>query len=407
MIWKINISKWFSWLNLGIKDPETASLVEVMLQIAVICLIAFLFTLFLRKGVMRLLAKVVKRTKTKWDDVFLDEHVFQRIFNLIPPLFIDFAFKIVYGKWEHIELFHRFIVAWILVVAGYVIVTVLDAINRIYESSPVARDRPIKVFVQVIKIFVVSAVVITIVSVFIGESPRNLLVGLGAFAAVLMLVFKDAILGFVAGVQLLSNQMVRIGDWIVMPSNNANGTVLEINLYTVKVQNWDMTITTVPTYQLVSNSFTNWRGMQESAGRRIMRSINIDMNSVHFLSDEEIAMLRKSDVLKGYIEDILPVLTEQNKGKGDVLDERRLTNLGIFRQYAVRKLEANPNLNMDMTYMVRQLQPSATGIPLEIYCFSRIQEWVAYEKVQSDIFDHLLAVMPYFHLRIYQYPSKL
>lgn len=407
MMLKIDLSKWFSWLNLGIENPETASVVEVVLQIVVICLVAFLVTFLIRKGTIKLLTGVIHKTKTKWDDIFLEERVFQKIFNLIPPVFIDFAFKIVYGKWEHIELFHRFIVAWILVVAGYVIVSVLDAINRIYESYPVARDRPIKVFVQVIKIFVVSAVVITIVSEFIGESPRNLLVGLGAFAAVLMLIFKDAILGFVAGVQLLSNQMVRIGDWIVMPSNNANGTVLEINLYTVKVQNWDMTITTVPTYQLVSNSFTNWRGMEESAGRRIMRYISIDMLSVHFLSDEEVDMLRKSEVLKEYIEDILPVLTEQNKGKEDVLDERRLTNLGVFRQYAVRKLQANPNLNMDMTYMVRQLQPTATGIPLEIYCFSRIQEWVAYEKVQSDIFDHLLAVMPYFHLRVFQYPSKL
>ena len=251
----------------------------------------------------------------------------------------------------------------------------------------------------------ISAIIITIVSEFIGESPRNLLVGLGAFAAVLMLIFKDAILGFVAGVQLLANQMVRIGDWIVMPSNNANGTVLEINLYTVKVQNWDMTITTIPTYQLVSASFTNWRGMQESAGRRIMRYINIDMLSVHFLSDEEIDTLRKSNVLKGYIEDMLPKLDEQNKGISDVLDKRKLTNLGVFRQYAVRWLEANPDLNIDMTYMVRQLQPTATGLPLEVYCFSRIQEWVAYEKVQSDIFDHLLAVIPYFNLRIYQYPE--
>ena len=297
--------------------------------------------------------------------------------------------------------------AWILVVAGFVIVAVLDAINRIYDSYPIAKDRPIRVFVQVIKIFVISAIIITIVSEFIGESPRNLLVGLGAFAAGLMLIFKDAILGFVAGVQLLANQMVRIGDWIVMPSNNANGTVLEINLYTVKVQNWDMTITTIPTYQLVSDSFTNWRGMEEAAGRRIMRYINIDMLSVHFLSDEEIDTLRKSIVLKGYIEDMLPKLNEQNEGKSDVLDERRLTNLGVFRQYAVRKLETNPDLNMNMTYMVRQLQPTATGIPLEIYCFSRKQEWVAYEKVQSDIFDHLLAVIPYFNLRIYQYPEMI
>ena len=405
MLLKIDINKWFSWLNLGIKDPSTASAVEVLLQIAVICLIAFLFTFFLRKGITRVIGGMVRRTKTKWDDIFFEERVFQKIFNLIPPIFIDFAFKIVYGKWQHIELFHRFIVAWILVVAGFVIVAVLDAINRIYDSYPIAKDRPIKVFVQVIKIFVISAIIITVISEFIGESPRNLLVGLGAFAAVLMLIFKDAILGFVAGVQLLANQMVRIGDWIVMPSNNANGTVLEINLYTVKVQNWDMTITTIPTYQLVSASFTNWRGMEEAAGRRIMRYINIDMLSVHFLSDEEIDTLRKSNVLKGYIEDMLPKLNEQNKGKSDVLDERKLTNLGIFRQYAVRKLEANPDLNMGMTYMVRQLQPTATGIPLEVYCFSRKQEWVAYEKVQADIFDHLLAVIPYFNLRIYQYPE--
>lgn len=274
-ILKMNISRWFSWLNLGIKDPATATLVEVMLQVVVICLIAFLFTYLLRKGMTRLIGKIVRRTKTKWDDIFFEEHVFQKIFNLIPPVFIDFAFKIVYGQWEHVVLFHRCIVAWILVVACMVIVGVLDAVNRIYESYPIAKDRPIKVFVQVIKIFIVSAVIITIVSEFIGESPRSLLVGLGAFAAVLMLIFKDTILGFVAGVQLLTNQMVRIGDWIVMPSNNANGAVLEINLYTVKVQNWDMTITTIPTYQLVSESFTNWRGMQESAGRRIMRYLNI------------------------------------------------------------------------------------------------------------------------------------
>ena len=169
MILKIDLSKWFSWLNLGIKNPETASLVEVMLQVIVICLIAFLVTFLLRKGITKVIAGVVHRTKTKWDDVFLEERVFQKFFNLIPPVFIDFAFKIVYGKWEHIELFHRFIVAWILVVAGFVIVAILDSINRIYESYPVARDRPIKVFVQVIKIFVVSAVIITIVSEFIGD----------------------------------------------------------------------------------------------------------------------------------------------------------------------------------------------------------------------------------------------
>mgnify|MGYP000951527799 CR=1 FL=1 len=193
MLLKIDINKWFSWLNLGIKDPSTASAVEVLLQIVVICLIAFLFTFFLRKGITRVIGGMVRRTKTKWDDIFFEERVFQKIFNLIPPIFIDFAFKIVYGKWQHVELFHRFIVAWILVVAGFVIVAVLDAINRIYDSYPIAKDRPIKVFVQVIKIFVISAIIITIVSEFIGESPRNLLVGLGAFAAVVKNPFMAAV----------------------------------------------------------------------------------------------------------------------------------------------------------------------------------------------------------------------
>lgn len=404
---KIDLHRWFSWLNLGIKDPETASAVEVMLQVVVICFVAWFITFVFRKVATVFIKGMVGRTKTKWDDVFFEERVFQKTFNLIPPIFIDFAFKMVYGTWEEIDLFHHFVVAWIMIVSGSILVAVLDAINRIYESYPTAKDRPLRAFVQLIKIFIISAIIITIVSEFIGESPRNLLVGLGAFAAVLLLIFKDAILGFVAGVQLLANQMVRIGDWIVMPSNNANGTVLEISLYTVKVQNWDMTITTIPTYQLVSNSFTNWRGMEEAAGRRIMRYISIDIGSVHFLSDEEIEALRKSEFLKGYIEDILPVLSEQNKGKGVVLDERRLTNLGIFRQYTELQLRANPDVNVDMTHMVRQLQPTATGIPLEVYCFSRKQEWVAYEKVQSDIFDHILAVMPYFHLRIFQYPAKL
>lgn len=404
---KMDWHRWFSWLDLGITDPETAPTLEIVIQLIVIVIIAWLLTFIARKWIVKLVAQMVRRTKTKWDDILLQERFFEKLFNLIPPIFIDFAIRFVYGDWEKIDTFHHLIVVWILIVTGFIMITAMDAANKIYESYPIARDRPIKVFIQVAKIFVFSAIFITIISIFIGESPRNLLVGLGAFAAVLMLIFKDSILGFVAGVQLLANQMIRIGDWIVMPSNNADGTVLEINLYTVKVQNWDMTITTIPTYQMVSASFTNWRGMQESDGRRIMRWVNIDMHSVHFLSDDEIAVLRKSEFLKGYIESILPEIDKANEGKEDILDERRLTNLGVFRHYAVLRLKANPDINLNMTYMVRQLQPTPTGIPLEIYCFSKNQEWVAYEKIQSDIFDHLLAVIPYFNLQVFQYPNRI
>lgn len=200
--------------------------------------------------------------------------------------------------------------------------------------------------------------------------------------------------------------MVRIGDWIVMSKNNANGTVLEINLYTVKVQNWDMTISTIPTYQMVSESFTNWRGMEESRGRRIMRSVNIDIHSVHFLSPDEIEGFRTSGFLKDYLESMMLKLTDVNKDKETLLDERKLTNIGVFRQYMELWIEANPYINNDMTHMVRQLQPGPTGMPIEIYCFSAKQEWLAYEKVQADIFDHVMAVIPQFNLKVFEYPSE-
>jgi len=407
IVQRVDWSKWFSWMSLGVSDPETASVVAIMMQVTLIGMVAWLLTFIARKWISLLIAKVLKRTKTRWNTVLLEERFFQKFFNLIPPIFIDIAFKTIYGDWKMVIDWHRLLVIWILLVVGFILVTVLDVANKIYQSYPISKDRPLNVFIQVAKIFIFSALLITCVSIFIGESPRNLLVGLGAFAAVLLLIFKDSILGFVAGVQLLANKMIRIGDWIVMPTNQANGLVLEINLYTVKVQNWDMTITTIPTYQLVSQSFTNWRGMEESGGRRIMRWVLIDMQSVHFLSREEIDDLRKSEILKGYIETILPKMDEHNKGKESVLDESRLTNLGVFRQYATLCLQANQEINAEMTCMVRQLQPTATGIPLEIYCFSRNKNWVAYEKIQADIFDHLLAVITYFNLKIFQYPDQI
>lgn len=334
-----------------------------------------------------------------------EERFFSKLAYLIPPITAYVALN--FWEWKYADIIKRFVDVWMIIACMFIITTLLNTINKIYESYPIARNRPIKVFIQVLKIFVYSCVVVSVVSVLLNKSPEHLIVGLGAFAAVLLLIFKDSILGFVAGIQLIANNMVRIGDWIVMPNNNADGEVLEINLYTVKVQNWDKTISTIPTYKLVSESFTNWRGMQESSGRRIKRSVSIDINSVHFLTHDEIERLKASDFLKNYIDDVLPRLTQYNESKETVLDEQKLTNLGVFRKYLEAWLEVNQDINKEMTHMVRQLQPAATGIPIEIYCFSARQDWVPYEQVQSDIFDHVLAVVPHFNLRIFQYPTNI
>ena len=334
-----------------------------------------------------------------------DRRFFTRFAWMITPMVVQIG--CIYLEWDFGSLINKVLNIWIVVSIAFLISAILDGINRIYETYSMARNQPIKVFIQVIKIFIYCLLTIIIVSIILNKDPQTLVVGLGAFAAVLMLIFKDTILGFVAGVQLMSNKMVKLGDWIVMPSANADGEVLEINLITVKVQNWDKTISTIPTYKLVSESFTNWSGMEESNGRRIKRSVNIDVQSIHYLSEEELEELRKSILLKDYISRKMEELAEYNRSRENPLDTRRLTNIGTFREYMESWIVANPNIAKDMTFMVRQLQPGPTGVPLEIYCFSRLQKWVDYERVQSDLFDHLYAVLPLFNLRIFQYPSDL
>ena len=356
-----------------------------------------------RKWLSKLLKKVVGKTKSTWDDILYDQGFFRKLASLIPPFTAYIVLTFI--TWEYKYVLRRLVDIWLIIVTLFIITSLLNAINKIYESYPVSKNRPITFFIQLIKVFLYTVVVITVVSVLVNKSPEHLIVGLSAFAAVLLLIFKDSILGFVAGIQLTSNNMIRIGDWIQMDKNNANGVVLEVNLYTVKVQNWDMTISMVPTYQLVSESFTNWRGMQESPGRRIMRSINIDIDSVHFLSHDEVVKFASSAFLKDYIDQMVAKLGDINKDKITILDERKLTNIGIFRYYMDAWIEANPDINTNMTHMVRQLQPGPTGMPIQIYCFSAIQEWVTYEKVQADIFDHIMAVLPEFGLKVFEYKS--
>lgn len=297
---------------------------------------------------------------------------------------------------------------WIVVAIAMLLTSFMDGINRVYEKKASVKDKPVKIITQVIAVIVWCAVALIVISIFTKESITMLLGGLTAFAAVLMLVFQDPILGFVAGIQLSSNNMVRLGDWIVMPGRGADGEVTEIGLTTVKVQNWDKTITTIPTHKLVSESFTNWRGMEESGGRRIKRSINIDISSIHYLSEAQLEELTASELLHDYMVQKIAEIRAYNAANGTSgLDERRLTNIGTFREYLETWIDHNPNINRDMTHMVRQLQPGPTGMPLEIYCFSARQQWIDYENVQSDIFDHVYAVMPLFGLRAYQYSGVM
>ena len=377
-------------------------------RVAVMLAVGWLVYVVAKKWVARGVRKLTGRTATEWDDLMFDQRFFARLGLLIAPFVVEL---LMFGffdpeEWVYFGVLDKVLKIWITLAVILLASAVLDGANRIYENYPLARHRPLKVFIQIIKVALYCAGGVIAISISVGRSPETLLVGMGAFAAVVMLVFKDTILGFVAGVQLMANNMIRIGDWIEMPGHGANGTVLEINLTTVKVQNWDKTICTIPTYRLVSESFTNWRGMWEAGGRRVKRSVNIDIHSVHYLTEEEIGELERSALLGDYIRRKEAELAAYNERRENPLDERRMTNLGTFREYMEAWLAANPDVNLELTHTVRQLQPGPTGVPLEIYCFSARQSWVEYEQVQSDIFDHVFAVLPLFGLRAYEYAAR-
>ncbi len=299
--------------------------------------------------------------------------------------------------------------ALIVLSVAMAIVKALTYANEVYERLPTSRNRPIKGFVQVVKILVLCGAAIIVISILIGESPLLLLSGLGAITAVLLLVFKDTILSLVASVQLTTNDMLRVGDWITMPSMDADGDVIDISLHTVKVQNFDKTISTIPTHRLVSDAFQNWRGMSESGGRRIKRSIILDQNSIRFLHDEEVVELKKFKMLKGYLaakrEEIADWNARELEGEDAPVNARRLTNIGTFRAYVLAYLQWHPNIGEHFTLLVRQLPSGPTGLPIEIYCFTDTTAWDIYEGIQADIFDHLLAIVSEFDLRLFQEPS--
>ena len=400
-----NLENWLVGLGLSTEWASGIKTVIIILVISLACILANWIT---KELILVIVKKVVKHSKNTWDDILLEKKVFHRFSHLVPAIIIYYSASVAFiGHPGWIHVIHSGVFIYIIVVAMLIISAFLNALNAIYLQLPASKDRSIKGFLQVINIFNYALGGLLILSILIDKSPGYFLTGLGALAAVLLLVFKDTLLGLVAGIQLSANDMVKIGDWISMPTKNADGTVTEITLHTVKVTNWDKTISMIPSYSLVSESFINFRGLEDSKARRVKRSIVIDMNSVHFLSNEEIENFKKIDLIRTYLDEKTEELEKLNKevGKESAVNRQKLTNIGTFRKYVLLYLQGHPNIRQDMTVMVRQLQPDEKGIALELYFFSNIYEWVPFENLQSDIFDHLLAEIPQFGLRIFQNPT--
>lgn len=394
--------------EIGLKQQTSENLARFILILFVILLCA-LGNILARRLVLNIVSKIIKKNTNKkisWINQMLDNRVFHRLAYLLSPLIISF-FIDYFPKYQ--VLMQRGIQVYVVLVMILIVDSVLSAFDDIYVNYEISKTRPMKGIIQVTKIVVFIIGGIISMAALIGESPVIILGGISALTAVFMLVFQNTILGFVAGIQLTSNDMIRIGDWIEVPKYDANGTVIELSLLTVKVQNFDYTITSIPANALTSDSFKNWRGMQDSGGRRIMRAIYIDVNSIRFCTEEMIEHFKKIEFIKDYITTKQVEIMEYNRNKNLDMSElsngRRLTNIGVFRMYVTNYLKNHPGLRKDMTLMVRQLAPTSEGLPLEIYAFSNGTNWSDYENIQGDIFDHLFAVVKEFGLQIYQSPT--
>lgn len=415
----------------GIAFPEIlVKPLAALICILLIIFIAWLAHFLTRKILVTIVSKIAKRTKTTWDDILLKNKVFNAIALFVPAFILynmaDFSYPDLHRPlaelsdaalatlsqdyyFELTPFLLKVSKLFFITVIIFVVNSLLNALRGIYDTTQYSHHRPIKGYIQLVKILFFFLMGILIISILVNRDPTVLLAGLGAMAAVLMLVFKDTILGFVASIQLSANEMVKIGDWIEMKSHGADGDVIDITLNTVKVQNWDKTISTIPTYALVSESFNNWKGMVEAGGRRIKRSVYIDMGSIRFCDEAMLNRFQRFDLIRDYVkekeEEVREFNLNRNLSEEDRISGRGQTNVGIFRKYLEVYLLQHPMVSKDLTFLVRQLQPTATGLPIEIYVFCTSTKWAIYEGVQSDIFDHVLAVIPEFELKVFQQPS--
>lgn len=402
-----SFSKWL--VDQGLNEELSIILSDYVWLIGV-ALLAWIAYYFVKKVLYNFLQGLVKRSSNQIDDILLEQKLFRRVSYYAPALVIyKIAPWVISGYVGMAFFITRVMEAYMLMVTILVIESFFNSIHHVYSTTEMSKSRPIKGFIQVAKIFVYAIGFVILLSWLLGQKPLALLGGLGALSAVLMLVFKDSILGFVAGIQLSANQMVQIGDWISMPKYDVDGSVIDISLTTVKIQNWDNTISMVPTYNLISDSVKNYRGMQESGARRIARSINLNMNSVKFCTPEMLERFERIHYIEDYVrrkEDELNSYNSTNNiDSSIVVNGRRQTNIGVFRVYVSEYIKNHPRIRKDLTILVRQMPLSELGLPIQIYCFTDTTVWIEYEQIQSDIFDHLLAILPYFDLQVFQNAS--
>lgn len=402
-----SIEQWL--LARGMPDAWSNG-VSTGIGLAVLAVLAWATNVIAKRIILRFVQAAVKRSKIEWDDVLLETGVFTRLSHLAPALVINTFAPGVLGQSDVVLTgVNDAVSLYLICIWLAVLFAVLNAVQRIAQHKSRTKGVPVKGFIQAVKLVAVVVSLILILAILLDKTPIYLFSGLGALTAVLMFVFKDAILGFVAGIQISANQMVRVGDWIEMPQSSADGDVIDVSLTTVKVQNWDKTITTIPTYDLISKSFRNWRGMSDSGGRRIKRNLCFDSNSIRFADEEQLERWSQIGFVRDHLAAKREEIAKDNEKLGDdanVLGNgRRLTNIGTFRAYTLNYLKNHAHIDQEKTLLVRQLQPTPHGLPLEIYCFVNNTAWAFYEGVQSDIFDHLLAVAKVFDLEVYQHPS--
>ena len=395
-------------LELGL----TTTMVETLVRGGLILLVLLFSWVAHRVSqgpIKRSIEKFANYTIQQWDDILVEKHIVKRILYFIPLILLYVLSSPILTGTSLLPL-SQTLISFLFLIAGMMFLdAMLNALLAIYGKSAIAKEISITPFVQVLKLVLYFVTGILLLSLLLQKTPLYFLSGLGALTAVLMFVFKDVLMGFVAGIQLIANKMVAPKDWIEMPKYGADGDVLEITLTTVKVQNFDNTITTIPTYALINESFKNWRNMNLSGGRRIKRYVNIDLGSIKFCSSEMLERLKRIQLINQYIqnrqEEILVYNKKHQVDESTLVNGRRLTNIGIFRSYVEAYLRQHPMIHKDMTFLIRQLSPSENGLPIEIYVFCKDTNWTAYEAIQADIFDHILAVVPEFDLRVFQEPS--
>jgi miniconductance mechanosensitive channel len=393
--------------SLGI-EGTILHIIKMIIISASLVIFCFLADLIARKTILSIIERIIRKTKNTWDDVLIEQNVFKHVAHIVPALLISVLAPVLYeGHSDWITALEKISDIYLTIAFILTVVAFFKAFQFYLESRPFLKGKPLDSYMQLIRLIVYILGGIYIISILIDKSPMGIFSALGAMSVVLMLVFKDTILGFVGSIQIAANNMVKIGDWVEFPKFGADGDVIEIKLQTIKVQNWDKTITTIPTYSFVSDAFKNWRGMSESGGRRIKRSISLDMNSVKFCDDTLLQKLERIDLLRDYFDEKTKEIESFNSGK-DITHSaniRQLTNLGSFRAYLEKYLSINKQISDDMTFLVRQLAPNEMGLPIEIYVFSSEQRWAYYEAIQADIFDHMIAILPEFELNVFQVPS--